>query len=265
MAIDAATASRLERRLQVGQAYGVAAICLAVGLAAGYLLEGSRLFVDSAHPASEAPLGGPTDVVSPVSPNMPQGVAAAAGGQGQPAAHAGGMPPNHAAMAGGHMPTMQQMKAMADKQAEPLLEKLKSSPNDSAILAQVGAIYHSTHQFKEAAAYYAKAVEANPKDATIRTKLAISLYRDGQVDEALAQLNKALKQDPKNADALFNLGMMKLQGKQDGKGAIAAWQQLLKTNPQLGEDRKAEVQKLMAAVLTNLASQQQVQGAASHE
>ncbi len=163
------------------------------------------------------------------------------------------------------MPTMEEMKQMADKQAAPLLEKLKSNPKDSATLAQVGAIYHSTHQFKESAAYYGKAVDADPKNVTLRTKLAISLYRDGEVDPAIAQLNGALKQDPKDADALFNLGMMKLQGKQDGKGAIAAWQQLLKANPQLSEERKAEVQKLMAAVLTNLANQQPVQEARSHE
>jgi cytochrome c-type biogenesis protein CcmH/NrfG len=39
--------------------------------------------------------------------------------------------------------------------------------------------------------------------------------------------------------------MIKWQGKQDGKGALAAWQELLKSNPQLSADRKATVQKLM--------------------
>jgi cytochrome c-type biogenesis protein CcmH/NrfG len=188
-----------------------------------------------------------------------------AGNPGQPAAHAGAMPANHAAMAARRMPTLQEMKQMADKQAAPLLEKLKTNLKDSATLAQVGAIYHATHQFKEAAEYYRRAAEADPKNVALRTKLAISLYREGDVDQAIDQLSQALKQDPKDADALFNLGFIKLQGKQDSKGAIAAWQRLLKSNPQMSEDRKAEVQKLMAAVLTNMANQQPVQEAGGHE
>ncbi len=60
---------------------------------------------------------------------------------------------------------------------------------------------------------------------------------------------------PKDANALFDLGMIKLQGKSDGKGAIAAWQRLLKTNPQLSPDRKATVMKLMADVMTMMGDQ----------
>jgi len=42
--------------------------------------------------------------------------------------------------------------------------------------------------------------------------------------------------------------MIRWHGKQDGRGALAAWQELLKSNPQLSADRKATVQKLMADV-----------------
>ena len=59
--------------------------------------------------------------------------------------------------------------------------------------------------------------------------------------------------------------MIKLQGKQDGKGALAAWQRLLKSNPQLSADRKATVQKLMAEVLTMLGDQNGIQGARSND
>jgi hypothetical protein len=36
---------------------------------------------------------------------------------------------------------------------------------------------------------------------------------------------------PKKADILFNLGIVKWQGKKDGPGAVAAWKKLLETNP----------------------------------
>ncbi|MGA7242893.1 MAG: tetratricopeptide repeat protein, partial [Terracidiphilus sp.] len=95
----------------------------------------------------------------------------------------------------------------------------------------------------------------------VRTKLASSLYRNGDIDGAIAQLNKALTYDPKDANALFDMGMIKLQGKGDPKGALAAWQRLLKTNPQLSPDRKATVLKLMADVMTMMGDQHGIEGA----
>ena len=43
---------------------------------------------------------------------------------------------------------------------------------------------------------------------------------------------------------------------------LAAWQKLLKSNPQLSAERKAEVQKLMADVLTTMGDQRGSKGAA---
>jgi cytochrome c-type biogenesis protein CcmH/NrfG len=146
------------------------------------------------------------------------------------------------------MPSLEQMKQMADNKAAPLLEKLKGDPNNIDLLNQVGTIYKSTHQFKEAAAYFERAVQVDPKNVAIRTELASCLYYNGDVDGAINQLQESLHYDPKDANSLFNLGMIKWQGKQDSKGALAAWQQLLKSNPQLSADRKAKVQKLMADV-----------------
>ena len=197
---------------QAKQAYAMAVISLVVGLAIGYLFRGSQSPAAPAQPAANA----------------------------QPAAPAGHM--------GGNRPSLEQMKQMADKKAAPLLEKLKGDPNNSELLIEVARIYLATHQFKEAASYYDKSVQADPRNIANRTALASCLYYSGDVDGAIKQLEQALHYDPKDADSLFNLGMIKWQGKQDEKGALAAWQQLLKSNPQLSADRKAQVQKLMADV-----------------
>jgi cytochrome c-type biogenesis protein CcmH/NrfG len=188
-----------------------------VGLAIGYLFRGSQ---------------------SPAAPPQPAANAQAAPTNAQPAAGA----------MGGHMPSLEEMKQMADKKAAPLLEKLKGDPNNSDLLIQVGNIYKSTHQFKEAASYYDKALQIDPKNVAIRTEMASCLYYNGDVDGAISQLQQSLRVDPKDANSLFNLGMIRWQGKQDSKGAVAAWQQLLKSNPQLSAERKATVQKLMADV-----------------
>jgi cytochrome c-type biogenesis protein CcmH/NrfG len=138
------------------------------------------------------------------------------------------------------------MKHMADKKAEPLLAKLKADPNNSELLNQIGMLYKATHQFKEATGYFQRAVDANPKNVAARTDLASCLFYQGDADGAINQLQKSLTYDPKDANALFNLGMIRLQGKNDANGAIAAWRQLLKLNPALAGDKRAQVEKLIA-------------------
>jgi cytochrome c-type biogenesis protein CcmH/NrfG len=210
MANEPTTQPEVQSVWQTRQVYTMAVICLVVGVAIGYLFRGSRSPVVPAQPAANA----------------------------QPAP----LPPG----ANRHMPSLEEMKQMADKKAAPLLEKLKSDPNNSDLLIQVGNMYKATHQFKEAAGYYDKALQIDPKNVAIRTEMASCLYYSGDVDGAISQLQQSLRYDPKDANSLFNLGMIKWQAKQDSKGALAAWQELLKTNPQLSADRKATVQRLMA-------------------
>lgn len=155
---------------------------------------------------------------------------------------------------GAHPPlTMEQMKAMADKNAAPLLEKLKSNPTDAELLGQLGALYSYAHQFQESAEYFSKSLQADPKNLIVRTQFASSLYYKGDVDGSLKELQEVLKSDPKNANALFNLGMMKWKGKGDPAGAIATWQELLRRNPNL--DRKSTVEQMIAE-----AKSQQISG-----
>ena len=144
------------------------------------------------------------------------------------------------------MPTLDDMKHMADKKAEPLLAKLKGDPNNSQLLNQIGVLYKATHQFKDAAGYFQKAVDADPENVAARTDLASCLFYQGDADGAIQQLQQSLSYDSKDANSLFNLGMIRLQAKNDPQGAITAWQQLLKLNPTLADDKKAAVRKLIA-------------------
>lgn len=104
-------------------------------------------------------------------------------------------------------------------------------------------MYRATHQFKEAEGYFEKSLEINPKNANARVDLASCLYYTGDVDGAITQLNKALTYDPKNPGALMNLGIIKIQSKNDTSGAIAAWEKLLKLNPDFPQ--KDAVQRMI--------------------
>lgn len=208
-AVEQATGGSPWRAQQV---YAMAVVCLLAGVAIGYLFRGSQSPAHTVQQASSA----------------------------QPVPMAGGMR--------GQMPSIADMKQMADTKAAPVLEKLKSDPQNGDLLIQAGNMYEAAHQFKEAVGYFDKALQVDPKNVAIRTEMASCMYYNGDVDGAISQLQQGLHYDPKGANSLFNLGMITWQAKKDGKGALAAWQELLKSNPQLSADRKATVQKLMADV-----------------
>ena len=201
--------TQIDKGLPSQTVYGLAGICLLVGLAVGYFFLGAH--------------GRPV---------------AGTGGSSTPAGTAS------AAYSGHPKLTLEQMKQMADVQASALVEKSKADPKNAALLLQIAAIYQSFHQFKEASDYFEKGLKVDPKNVAARTQLASCLYYSEDIDGAVAQLNQALKYDPKDANALFNLGMIKYRGKKDATGAIAAWQQLLKSNPNL--DRKPMVEQMIA-------------------
>ena len=188
--------------------YGMATVCLVLGLGVGYLLRGSE---------ATAPLN---------SPNAPRPTEADGAETTQ------------------RMPTLEQMKAMADRKVDPLLKQLKSEPRNKDLLIQIASYYKSAHQFKDAAAYLSRATELDPKNTAIRTEGATCLYFDGDIDGALNALQESLHQSPTDANALFNLGLIRWKGKNDAAGAIAAWKELLKTHPNL--DKKPLVEGMLA-------------------
>jgi cytochrome c-type biogenesis protein CcmH/NrfG len=207
-----------EARWKPIQVYSMAGTCLLLGLLLGYLFRSSGSPGSSPQPATAQPA-----FVHPASAGASNGTVQS-------------------------MPTLEQMQEMANEQAAPLLAKLKGDPTNVGLLNQIGTIYRSTHQFKEGAAYYEKALQVEPNNVAARTDMASCLFYQGDVDGALEQLQRALHYDPKDANSLFDLGMIRWQGKNDAKGAVAAWEQLLKSNPTLPEARRAEVKKLIARV-----------------
>jgi cytochrome c-type biogenesis protein CcmH/NrfG len=189
------------------QAYTLIVICLLAGIAGGWFLRGSA---------------------SPLSAVAAQNTAIVP-------ATATGM---------GEQPSPQQMKMMADTQAAPLLEQLKSDPNNVELLTKVGNIYYDTQQYPTAIDYYRRSLNLQPANTGVRTDLATAIWYTGDPDTAIAEFNKALFFEPNNPNTLFNLGVVKWQGKMDVNGATAAWQKLLDTNPKY--ENKDKVLQLMA-------------------
>lgn len=143
-------------------------------------------------------------------------------------------------------PSPARLKEMADAQAAPSLEKLKSDPGNPDVLASVGNVYYDARQYPVAIDYYGRVLKAKPSDAAVRTDMATAYWYLGDADTAIAEFNKALAYAPNNPNTLFNLGLVKWQGKKDAAGALADWEKLLKSNPSYeGRDK---VEQMIAEV-----------------
>ncbi|MFZ0419864.1 MAG: tetratricopeptide repeat protein [Candidatus Sulfotelmatobacter sp.] len=189
------------------QAYVLAVICLLVGIAGGWFIRGSQ------SPAATA-----TETAN--------GSALAVGN----------------ASPGAQTPTPAQMQKMADTQAGPLLEKLKSDPANAGLLANIGNVYYDAQLFPTAIDYYQRVLKVEPANTAVRTDMATAYWYTGDADTAIAEFQKSLSYDPNKANTLFNLAIVEWQGKMDIDKAVATWQKLLDTNPNYeGKDKVLEL------------------------
>ena len=190
------------------QAYTLAVVCLLLGGAIGYLLRGSE-------PAAVMPAQAAT---APAPANMAPGQIPGFGG----------------VPGGGSSPEV------VDKAAQPMLEALRKNPKDSDTLAKLGNLYYDAQLYPKAIEYYQQALKITPGNVDVRTDMGTAMFYLGDSDKALAEFEKSLSYKPNHPNTLFNAGIVKWQGKKDATGAIAAWEQLLKTNPNYPERQKVE-------------------------
>lgn len=162
------------------------ALCLSIGIGGGWLIRSVRSAapVDAAKSASSSPAAAPATQATPT-------------------------------------PGPADLKSTADIHAAPLLQQLKSDARNPEILTGIGNLYYDAQQYLTAVDYYGRALQSKPSDAAVRTDMATAYWYLGNSDNAIAEFNKALTYAPNSPNTLFNLGLVKWQGKHDRAGAIA--------------------------------------------
>ena len=174
------------------QAYLLAAFCLLLGVALGYLFRGS---------ASLAPAQVAASTTTSQSAKGP------------------------------HREADPNAKAALAEAAAPLLDAVSKNPSDYDSLVKLGNLYYDGQQFANAIQYYERALVIHPDNPDVRTDMGTAYWYTGNADRALTELQTSLKYRPGHPQTLFNLGWVLWQGKTDPKGAVESWQQLLKANP----------------------------------
>ena len=184
------------------QAYALAACCLLLGVALGYLFRGSA------------------------GPGVQAAATSASSQQGQGAPHQ-------------QLPDAEK-QAMLTQAAAPLIDAVNKDPNDYDSLVKLGNLFYDGQQFATAIQYYERALNIHPENPDVRTDMGTAYFYNGNSDRAITELQTSLKYRPGHPQTLFNLGWVRWQGKQDPKGASEAWQQLLKDNPNYPQRQQVE-------------------------
>lgn len=165
------------------------------------------------------------------------------GGSQQPAtlATSGAGAPVSQASAGGE--TLHSPEALQPL-AAPLLAAVQADPKNVDAWTRLGNMYYDAHLYPQAIEYYKKSLELAPNDVNVRTDMGTALWYSGFADQAIAEYEKSLAINPTHPQTLVNMGVVKMQGLGDAKGAIASWEKLLATNP--GFSDRARVQAMLA-------------------
>ena len=124
--------------------------------------------------------------------------------------------------------------------AAPLIEAVKKDPKDFDALAKLGDMYYDGQQYPSAIQYYEKALAIHPENPDVRTDMGTAYWYTGNADKAIAEMETSLKYRAGHPQSLFNLGWVRWQGKGDAKGAVDAWEKLLKANPNYPQKEQVE-------------------------
>ena len=124
---------------------------------------------------------------------------------------------------------------MDEQQAQALRNILARDPTNAQANTQLGHLYYDSGRFAEAVGPYQQAFANDSRNVNLSTDLGTALWYSGRPDEAIAQFTKSLAIDATHPQTLFNLGIVRRDGKQDLAGAVQAWEKLLASNPSYAE------------------------------
>jgi cytochrome c-type biogenesis protein CcmH/NrfG len=127
-----------------------------------------------------------------------------------------------------------------------LKDIVKKDPKNLPAWVELGNLYFDSNQPKEAIEAYKQYLAVNPDNADVRTDMGIMYRNLGEFDRAIEEFRKAAQSDPKHVNSRYNIGLVLLHDKQDMKGAIKAWEDYLKLDPnsERAQRIRAQIEKM---------------------
>ncbi|MEW5908651.1 MAG: tetratricopeptide repeat protein [Thermodesulfobacteriota bacterium] len=118
---------------------------------------------------------------------------------------------------------LEQIKALEDEVAE--------KPKNVEAWIELGNRYFDSDQPEKAIQAYEKSLAINPENADVITDMGIMHRRMGKPKLAVETFDRAMGVNPRHETSRFNKGIVLLHDLNDTEGAIRAWEELVKLNP----------------------------------
>lgn len=111
-------------------------------------------------------------------------------------------------------------------------DRVALNPKDGAAWVTLGNLYFDTHQHEKSIEAYDRALEINPNNPNVLTDKGVMHRALGEYQKALDSFARAIAVDPRHETARMNTGVVLFHDLGDKAGAIKAWQELVRINPQ---------------------------------
>ena len=132
--------------------------------------------------------------------------------------------------------------------------EVTANPTNFQAWTRLGNLYFDTNQPQKAIEAYNKSLELHTGDANILTDLGVMYRRTQQPDKAIASFDRAIAADPTHQQSRFNKGIVLFYDKGDKEGALAAWEELLKIDPQAKTGNGESIRDFINSVRADLAA-----------
>jgi tetratricopeptide (TPR) repeat protein len=125
---------------------------------------------------------------------------------------------------------LDQRGAVGARPPEPLIDELESLKQGELVHVMRARMAYRFGRFQEAAALFAKALEANPSSVSAELGLGVALAQIGDRAGAIAHLRRALELEPDNPTARFNLASLLVED--DPEVALSELEALARQAPE---------------------------------
>jgi cytochrome c-type biogenesis protein CcmH/NrfG len=133
-------------------------------------------------------------------------------------------------------------------QIQTLKEIIKKDPKNLPAWVELGNLYFDSDRPQEAIEAYRQYLAVKPDNPDVRTDMGIMYRKLGQFDKALEAFRKSAQSDSKHVNSRYNIGIVLLHDKQDINGAIKAWEEYLRLDPnsERAQRIKSQIEKMKA-------------------
>jgi tetratricopeptide (TPR) repeat protein len=155
-------------------------------------------------------------------------------------------------------PSTEQQEQMSAQQTEAITHleaEVTANPDKFSSWTQLGNLYYDTGQYQSAIKAYEKSLELHSGDGNIWTDLGVMYRRTKNPQKAIESFNKAIEIEPTHETSRFNKGIVLLYDLNDSDGAIAAWEELLRINPEAKAANGTHIHNIVDQIKADLAKQ----------